>query len=486
MHYPRLAQFSQVKTTSFVQSNANKLFNKFRIHRILHDSGIVKGKGYSLIEMLFLLLLLILESPNSVYAGISKLGKEKLKTPLNNMLNHEHYNWRRLLYAVARRFAELCPVQSDKIPVLIIDDTTREKTGRKGENLSWFYDHCKRKSFMGFQVIMAVWSNGRTAIPLDFELKIGKKKVKQASKTHYHKGTHTEQRERMAKQKKVTITTQFIKRAIQRRFKFRYLLWDSWFNCSESFRLVFTELQQKGIDLVAMLKRDGQMYLYQEQFLTIKELYSKAGKWTKHQGTEIKYKSLLVTILDKTTGTVAKKQKALGQAKLCFYKYPTAKEFKVIVSTNTELSEWEVLSIYLRRWAVEVVFKDLKQHFGYDQSKSSKYAPQIVDLSIRCMFYIMFCYLQEGQPEKSKLQLMLNFYNEMQETWLDMFGNLFLYERGKDFLKLSLGLGYTNITDLIKFYDSIFHKFMVESLEHDKIEEIDNRDFSMFPYSDAG
>lgn len=485
MDYPRLAQFSQVKSSSLVQSNANKLFTKFKMHRLLNDAGIVKDKGYSLIEMLFMMLLLVLETHNSVFAGISKLGKEKLKTPLNNMLNHEHYNWRRMLYAVARRFAQLCPVQPDKPSVLIIDDTSREKTGRKGENLSWFYDHCLHKNFMGFQVIMAVWSNGRTAIPLDFELKIGKKRVKHASKTHYHKGTHPEQRERMAKQKKITITTQFVKRAIQRRFKFRYLLWDSWFNCSDSFRLVFTELRQKGIDLVAMLKRDGQMYLYQGQFLTIKELYRKAGKWTKHQGTEIKYKSLLVTVLDKATGAKPERQKALGQAKLCFYKYPTAKHFKVIVSTQTELTEWEVLSIYLRRWAVEVVFKDLKQHFGYAQSKSSKYAPQIADLSIRCMFYIMFCYLQEGQPEKSKSQIMLEFYNEMQETWLDMFGNLFLYEKGKDFLNFALELGYTSIVDLLKLYDTIFHKFMVESLEHDKIEEVDNLAFCKFSYRKA-
>jgi hypothetical protein len=486
MNYLRLAQFSQVKTSSFVQSNVNKLFGKFQIHRQLQVSGLSKGKGYSLLEMLFLMLLLILESSGSVYAGISKLGKEKLKTPLNNLLNHEHYNWRRLLYSVAGRFAQLCPVQAEKISVLIIDDTSREKTGRKGENLAWFVDHCKQRYYMGFQVIMAVWSNGRSAIPLDFELKIGKSIIKHAARTHYHKGTHPEQRERMAKQKKVKIAIQFIKRAVQRRYKFRYLLWDSWFNCSESMRFVFSELKHKGIDLIAMLKRDGQKYLHQGQFHTIKELYRKAGKWTQHPNTEIKYKSLFVTILDKTTSPHPEEQTTLGQVKICFYKYPSSKHFKVIVSTDTELTEWEVLSIYLRRWAVEVVFKDLKQHFGYAMSKSSKYAPQIADLSIRCVFYIMFCYLQEGQPEKSKAQLLLEFYHEMQETWLDMFGYLFFYEKGKDFLNLALEMGYTSIVDVLKAYDYIFHRFMVESLEYDKIEEVDNPAFKRFAYCTAG
>lgn len=486
MNYPRLAQFSQVKTSSFVQSNANKLFNLFLMHRQLHVSDIDKDKGYSPLEMLFLMLLLILENSGSVFAGISKLGKEKLKTPLNNFLNHEHYNWRKLLYCVAGRFAHLCPIQSDKTPVLIIDDTSREKTGRRGENLAWFVDHCKQRYYMGFQVIMAVWSNGRSAIPLDLELKIGKSKVKRASKTHYHKGTHTEQRERMARQKKVRIAIQFIKRALKRRYKFRYLLWDSWFNCSDSMRFMFTKLKHKGIDLVAMLKRDGQKYLYQGQYLTINELYRKAGKWIQRSGTEIKYKSLFVTILDKSTGTIPERQKPLGQVRMCFYRYSTSKKFKVIISTHTELEEWEVLSIYLRRWAVEVVFKDLKQHFGFAMSKSSKYAPQIADLTIRCVFYIMFCYLQEGQPEKSKEQLLLEFYNEMQETWLDMLGYVFFYEKGKDFLNFALELGCSTITDLLKAYDSIFHKFMEESLEYDVIEEADNPIFKQFPYRIAG
>ncbi len=54
----------------------------------------------------------------------------------------------------ANRFAKLCPVQEDKTPVLIIDDTPKEKTGRKGESHSWFVDHCKQK-YMGYQTIVS-------------------------------------------------------------------------------------------------------------------------------------------------------------------------------------------------------------------------------------------------------------------------------------------------------------------------------------------
>ena len=424
MKYPNLSQFSQVKTMNLAQNNANILFSDFRLKQLMKASGISKEKGYTPVEMLFLMLLMMLERSRSLYSGIVSLQKEKLKSPLNNMLNNEYYNWRKLLYLVVKRFAYLCPVREGKTPVLIIDDTAKEKSGRKGENISWFVDHRRRAYFMGFQVIMSVWSNGTTAIPADLEVKIGKSRVKHAAKTDYPKGSHTEQRERMGKRKKTDISLQFIRRALQRRIPFRYVLWDSWYNNSESLRFVFEKLKSKSIDLVSMLKRDSQKYLYKGRYLTSKEICRSIGRWSKDNKTGIRYKSAVVTVLDKDSRMKAENRKPVGEIRMCFYKYPKQKGIKIIISTYTELSEMEVLGIYLQRWAVEVIFRDLKQHFGFNQSKSSKYAPQIADLTIRCVFYIMFCSLRESQPEKSTEQLLIEFYREMQENWLDIFSML--------------------------------------------------------------
>jgi len=213
------------------------------------------------------------------------------------MLNNEFYNWRNLLYRISSRFAKLCPTPEGKISALIIDDTAKEKTGRRVENSSWFVDHCRKAYYMGYQTIMSAWHNGVVTIPLDFELKIGKSRIKHANKSHYHKGTHTEQRQRMAKQNKTKIAESFIRRAIQRGFRFRYLLWDSWYNSSSSLSFVFGTLRAKGIDLVAMVKRDGQTYLWGDKFITIKELYRKSGKWQHNKSTGIMYKSYSVYFL---------------------------------------------------------------------------------------------------------------------------------------------------------------------------------------------
>ena len=40
------------------------------------------------------------------------------------------------------------------------------------------------------------------------------------------------------------------------------------------------------------------------------------------------------------------------------------------------------------------------------------------------IFYIMFCSLRESHPEKSTEQLLFEFYQEMQEDWLNIFSML--------------------------------------------------------------
>ncbi len=146
----------------------------------------------------------------------------------------------------------------------------------------------------------------------------------------------------------------------------------------------------------------------------------------------------------------------------------------------------EVLGLYLRRWSIEVIFKDLKQHFGYDQSKSSKYAPQIADLTIRCVFYVMFCYFKDNNFEKSTEQIMLEFYYEMQEICLDIFSQLVFYQETCSFLNYAIRKGYILIDDLLKDIDSILQYFFDEQWGDSKICELDNHDFSKFRYRKAG
>ena len=471
-----IKQFNQVKLSRVGSKNVFDLFKTFSLEAILSQSKIVKLKGHKISEMLFFFLVIILENSNSVFSGIVKNQTLNLKTPINDMLNNSHYNWRNLLYRIAKRFCQLCLASRPDDCSLIFDDTSKVKTGHKTQNLSWFYDHSKSSYFKGYQNITAAWTNGKTAIPIDFELKIGKKRTKHSRKVNYHAGTHTEQRVRFARQKKTDIVLRMIKRANQRKILFKYILWDSWYNCSKSFSFVFEKLVPAGKVLISMLKNGSQKYKYGERFLSLKELYRRARKWHHDTVSGIKYKSLEIELLDVSSAYKIEERAVIGKVKVCFFKYPNVKRWKAIISTDTNLSEMEVLKIYLRRWGIECIFKEIRQYFGYDQSKSSNYAAMIADLTIRYAFYTMFCYQKEQNNNKPMGQIVLEFYQELFDMWLNAFVEIMFMRYAKDFVDYAIELGYSNLFDLRKNIDKLIQEFFEREVWLDKITEADNKE----------
>ena len=139
----------------------------------------------------------------------------------------------------------------------------------------------------------------------------------------------------------------------------------------------------------------------------------------------------------------------------------------------------EVLKVYLKRWGIECFFKDIKQHFGYSQCKSSKYSTLIGDLTIRYVFYILFTYHKESSSRmleselKSTQQVLLEFYQEMCEIWLSDFIEIMFRKQIKAFLKKAIELGYSDIKELINNLDSVLDDFFRKEIHIDKIEEYD-------------
>ena len=470
-----LKEYKQVKVSSLNSGLIIDLFEIFKFERILKQVGIVKQKGHTIIELLLLFMFMILENKKSLHCGLKFNNISKFKTPINDMLNNPEYKWRKLLYKVATRFIKLSNTSNENDNCIIFDDTSKVKTGKKTEYISWFHDHSLSKYFKGFQNITEVWSNGVSAIVLDFELKIGKKKVKKSKRPKYHKGTHTEQRNRFSKEKKTQIVIKMVKCTIQRKIPFKYVLWDSWFNNNTSYNYVFDKLVPLGITLISMLKNGSQKYKYNNQYYDLKELYKIAGRWCYDKKSGIKHKSLIVELLDTSSSRKINERKVIDKIKICFFKYPNVKRWKAILSTDIQLSEIEVLKIYMRRWSIECVFKEIKQYFGYNQSKSSKYSAMIADLTIRYVFYNMLCYKKQQKPYPSMEQLLIEFYEELEEASLTIFVNAIFTQKVKDFIDYSIAYGYTNLTELRMDIDIVLRKFFESEVIIDKITEADNK-----------
>jgi hypothetical protein len=65
-------------------------------------------------------------------------------------------------------------------------------------------------------------------------------------------------------------------------------------------------------------------------------------------------------------------------------------DWAVFLTTDTTLSETEILELYSMRWAIEVYFKEAKQHLGFLKEQSNHYAAYIASIHLTA---IRFCLL---------------------------------------------------------------------------------------------
>jgi len=296
MKYPTINQFSQVKTENLLLTNISFLFKTFKLKSLLTRNKISKEKGITVFTMIFYIFRIFLENSRSIRSGLMSLNLDAHKSALNDFLNNPNHNWRNLLYGIVKIFAKKYGHDEGKYTVLIIDDTSKKKYGKHVEWISSFYDHANKTYYRGYQTVIMALCNLRTCIPVDFCLKTGKKKYKHSKKGQYGGKSHILKRYTESRNTKTTIALNMITRALHRRFKFDYVLWDSWYNCSSAYKYVFNKLIPKGIHLISMVKLSKEKYGYLSGNLNIREIYRKTGEWKMDDTNGVRYKSIIIEI----------------------------------------------------------------------------------------------------------------------------------------------------------------------------------------------
>ena len=123
----------------------------------------------------------------------------------------------------------------------------------------------------------------------------------------------------------------------------RYLLMDSWFGMPATIALL-----SKHISVICMVKKTSKVhYGFEGQPLCVKTIYKRLRK---RRGRAKILASAVVTIKN-------------GQlVKLVFVRDRRKKDWLVVLSTDIELPESDIVRIYGKRWDIEVFFKMAKQH----------------------------------------------------------------------------------------------------------------------------
>ena len=380
------------------------LFRIFNINALCLKNNMIKFNGYAVADIISVLTLFPFMAVSTVNSFILSRFKQLIdaqKDAFFRLKNNEYYNWRNLSYLFAKRFKQLnarhadgdAEQSSDTPRCLIIDDSLIPKTGMKIEFIGKVFDHVTKDWVLGFKLLLLTFWDGNSLIPLDFSYhaergknkkypfgllkrKLNKRFSKQRSKDAAgYKRAHEMFID------KITNAIALIKRAVKHSFVPDYVLSDSWFSVKELIKTV-RQLKQGAIHFLGMVKMDNRLYDYQGQQFNAKELIRKLKPTMMKRARKLNayYIEVRVNYND------------IGPVKLFLTRFSKRSKWRLILSTDLDLSFHQAMKIYNIRWTIEVLFKECKQHLNLGKCQSNDFDAHIADTTISLLIYMMLSF----------------------------------------------------------------------------------------------
>ena len=324
------------------------LFTTLKIAHLLRQAGIRKSFGMPTPEVFQMLFTLVFQQRNWYRLLESERSSLPGKDVIYRFLNHSSFAWRKFLHSlsliVVRRFESL--ISSSRTRVFIVDDSVlRRNRSKKAELLARVHDHTTGRFVRGYTMLTLGWSDGFSFSPIDFVMLSSAKLANRfcEMKEGLSKRTQGYKRRMEAFSRKPDAVVDLLKRAIQAGFAADFVLMDSWFTQAPLLR----NLMSQGLHVIGMVKDMKQRYVMGDDVFTLKALYGTLPRSTK--------RDVLGSVFVHT---------ACGlPIRLVFVQNRNCRrEWLVILSTDTELSDAEIVRIYGMRWSIETFFKFTKSH----------------------------------------------------------------------------------------------------------------------------
>ena len=324
-------------------------------------------------------------------------------------------NWIRFTTILASRIITnaVVPLDSEKrINVLTIDDSMVERSrSKKVELLARVYDHAKHSYKFGFRMLTLGWSDGSTFIPVNSVLLSSENRKNRINNANaVDKRTSGYKRRRLSMEKGTDAMLTLLKAAKNAKIPARYVLFDSWFTSPSSLHAV----KKIGYDVVGMVKKTPKMFFrYNREDMSLISIYNKNRK---RRGRSRYLLSVEVEAVKGGESIPAKVVYVRNRNK--------RKEYLCLVSTDTTLSEDEIIRIYGKRWDTEVFFKVCKSHLNLGKEcHSLSYDAMTVHTAVVFTRYMMLSLeSRETNDNRSLGELFLYFTDEMSDiTWIQAF-----------------------------------------------------------------
>jgi len=384
---------------------------KFHVGNLLRKCRAHKAKGFPVVEI-FRYLLSCMFVQTSTYMSM-KVGTYKeafSKNTIYRFCDDTGINWHKFVRLLSLTIIEtfLRPATSDsRTEYFIFDDTPFAKSGKKTELVSKFFNHVSMKYEKGFRVLTLLWSDGYSNIPVELcPLASGKKELLICPAKKVDGRSIAGRIRRQAQRKATDLVVDMLKDAICAGHKAKYVLFDSWFSSPKTICRIKNECK---LDVIAMVKKSSRVhYEYNGKLCNIKEIYNQSKK---RPGRAKYLLSMEVMLNEKETGD------KIPARIVCVRNRSNKKDWIAILTTDTSLSEEEIIRHYGNRWNIEVFFKTGKQFLKFlKECNSPSFDAFTCHLSIVAVRYMLLSvYERSNSDDRTIGELFWMFTAEVAE-----------------------------------------------------------------------
>ena len=376
------------------------LWREIGMKTILNRAGFNKRSGTPMSDVMFSLMLWLWLQKESIGMFARECLQGSMgKDVLYDTMNREDLNWRKLHEQVTYKAVQALKPSGKK--AYVVDDTVAQRFGKKMPGISSHFDHTSGRHMMGQQVLTLGLSCDEGFVPLDSELFISQTKAIELHEPFEDGRSIVAKRYRTAQQcTKPEMVSAMVKRALNAGIMADYLLADAWFGTKAMIRLT----QETALVPVLRMKKNNIKYRISEfvrgktvtRELDVQALYKRCVRkaWQPIRGQ--KYQAKMVDV--ELNLAESKDPEEWVKVRLLFVRGNAGDtqttvgkhDWAVFLTTDTNLSSAEMLELYALRWAIEVYFKEAKQHLGFLKEQSNHYAAYIASIHLTA---IRFCLL---------------------------------------------------------------------------------------------
>lgn len=392
-----------------VSDFATKFMKRFHLGKLLFKCNAGKEKGIPVMDI-FRYLFCMMFSDRSVYMQMKTgtFGEAFSKNTIYRFLNNTRTNWQRFTTLLSSGIINgfMKPLTDEKRKdVFIIDDSFFDRSrSKKADLLARVFDHCSMKCKPGFRMLTLGWSDGNSFVPVNHCLLSAAEDKNLLCEGKAYDGRSLAGRRRLQARRKATdVMVELIHSAQCAGITARYVLFDSWFSAPKT---ILALKSQEHLDTIAMVKKGKTKYQYNGEKLNVKEIYSRNRK---RRGRS-RY-LLSVSVM------VEKEGESLPAKFVYVRNKSNRKDWLVIISTDTGLSEEEIIRVYGKRWDIEVFFKACKSYLKLvKEYRGISYDAMNAHVAIVFSRYMMLSVAQrENEDDKTICELCFCLLDEMED-----------------------------------------------------------------------